>query len=192
VETCPHYLYFAAEAIPDGATQFKCAPPIRAAFHRDRLWQGLQTGDLDLIATDHSPCTSDLKHLESGNFQTAWGGISSVSLALPAIWSKARLRNISISEVVPWMCEQPAMLSGLYSRKGRLAVGLDADIAIFSPDRSWYVTPESLHFRNKVSPYLGERFTGQVKATFLRGELVYEDGRFPASAKGQECRVGNT
>ena len=190
VETCPHYLYFSAESISDGATQFKCAPPIRAAFNRDRLWQALREGDVDLIATDHSPCTLDLKHMESGNFQTAWGGIASVSLALSAVWSEARLRDFSISEVVRWLCEQPAALSGLTSRKGRLAVGLDADITIFNPDSSWHVTPESLHFRNKVSPYLGERFTGQVKATFLRGELVYEDGRFPAPPRGQEYRVG--
>jgi allantoinase len=192
VETCPHYLYFAAETIPDGATQFKCAPPIRAAFHRDRLWQALRDGDIDLIATDHSPCTSDLKNLDTGNFQTAWGGISSVSLALSAIWNKARQQDISMAEVVRWMCEQPAALSGLANRKGRLAVGADADFVIFNPDRGWHVTPESLHFRNKVSPYLGEHFTGQVKATFLRGKLIYEEGRFPTSPNGQECRVGKT
>jgi len=192
IETCPHYLYFAAETIPDGATQFKCAPPIRAAFNRDRLWQALRDRDIDLIATDHSPCTSDLKHLDSGNFQTAWGGIASVSLALSAVWSKARQQEISISEVVRWMCEQPAALGGLANRKGRIAVGADSDFAVFNPDRPWHVTPESLHFRNKVSPYLGERFTGQVRATFLRGALVYEEGRFPAPPAGKECRVGKT
>jgi allantoinase len=190
VETCPHYLYFAAESIPDGATQYKCAPPIRAGFHRDCLWQALRNGEIDLIATDHSPCPAELKHLDTGNFQAAWGGISSVSLALAAIWTKAQLHEISISEVVRWMCEQPALLSGLSTRKGRIAVGADADITVFNPDRTWRVTEELLHFRNKVSPYLGERFTGQVKATFLRGELVYEDGRFPAAPAGQECTVG--
>ena len=189
VETCPHYLYFSAECIPDGATQYKCAPPIRAAFHRDLLWQALRDGDIDMIATDHSPCPIELKQLDSGNFKTAWGGISSVSLALSAVWTKGRQYGISIGEIVRWMCEQPAVLCGLAGRKGRIAIGADADFAIFDADRPWQVTEEQLHFRNKVSPYLGERFTGRVKATFLRGELIYQEGRFPAPPEGRECRV---
>ncbi len=189
VETCPHYLYFSAESIPDGATQFKCAPPIRAAFHSRLLWQALHDGEIDMIATDHSPCPLELKQLPTGNFKTAWGGISSVSLALSAVWTKARLADISISEIVKWMCEQPAVLSGLSNRKGRIAVGMDADITIFDPDRTWHVTESQLHFRNKISPYLGERLTGQVKATLLRGQLVYENGRFPAAPAGRECRT---
>jgi allantoinase len=192
VETCPHYLYFSAESIPDGATQFKCAPPIRAEFHRNQLWQALRDGDIDMIATDHSPCPVELKQLATGNFQTAWGGIASVSLALSAIWTKARLFEISISEIVKWMCEQPAVLAGLSGRKGRLTVGADADITIFDSERIWHVTESQLHFRNKISPYLGEHLTGQVKATFVRGEIVYEDGRFPAMPAGRECRVGTT
>jgi allantoinase len=188
VETCPHYLYFAAEGIPEGATQFKCAPPIRAAFHRARLWQALKEGDIDLIATDHSPCPIGLKRLDTGNFQTAWGGIASVSLALAAVWTKARGQEISISQIARWMCEQPAALSGLAGRKGRIAVGADADLTIFDPDRAWQVTEDSLHFRNKISPYLGEHLTGQVKATFVRGELVYDNGRFPAVPAGRECK----
>jgi len=190
VETCPHYLYFSAESIPDGATQFKCAPPIRAEFHRTQLWQALRAGDIDLIATDHSPCPVALKHLTTGNFQTAWGGIASVSLALSAIWTKARFFEISISEIVKWMCEQPAVLGGLSGRKGSIAVGSDADITIFDPDRTWHVTESQLHFRNKISPYLGEHFAGQVKATFVRGEIVYEDGRFPVEPAGRECIAG--
>jgi allantoinase len=189
VETCPHYLYFSAESIPDGATQFKCAPPIRAAFHRHLLWQALRDGDIDMIATDHSPCPLERKQLPSGNFQTAWGGIASVSLALSAIWTKARLADICIAEIVKWMCEKPAVLSGLSDRKGRIAVGMDADITIFDPDRAWHVTENQLHFRNKISPYLGERLTGQVRATFVRGEIVYENGRFPATPAGRECRA---
>jgi allantoinase len=188
VETCPHYLYFSAESIPDGATQYKCAPPIRAAFHRDLLWQALRDGDIDMIATDHSPCPAELKHLDTGNFRTAWGGIASVSLALSAVWTKARQFGISIPEVVRWMCEKPAALCGLSARKGRIAVGADGDVTIFDPNRQWHVTEEQLHFRNKISPYLGERFMGRVKATFLRGELVYDDGRFPAQPAGRECR----
>ncbi len=187
VETCPHYLYFSAESVPDGATQFKCAPPIRADFHRRLLWQALQESDIDMIATDHSPCMADLKQLPTGNFQTAWGGISSVSLALSAIWTKARLAGIGIAEVVKWLCEQPAALGGLSGQKGCLAVGADADFAIFDPDRAWQVTENHLHFRHKISPYLGERFTGQVKATFVRGQIVYDNGRFPAAPAGREC-----
>ncbi len=189
VETCPHYLYFSAECIPDGATQFKCAPPIRAAFHSRLLWQGLRDGEIDMIATDHSPCPPELKQLSTGNFQTAWGGISSVSLALSAIWTKARLADISIFEIVKWMCEKPAVLSGVSDRKGRIDVGMDADVTIFDPERAWHVTESQLHFRNKVSPYLGERFTGQVRATFVRGQIVYETGRFPTTPSGRECRA---
>ena len=188
-ETCPHYLYFAAESIPDGATQFKCAPPIRAAFHQDLLWGALRCGDIDLIATDHSPSTKELKRLDTGDFQSAWGGIASVSLALPAIWTKARARKVSISQIVHWMSEQPAVLAGLAARKGRIAIGADADFTVFDPDHQWQVTEDRLHFRNKISPYLGQHFTGQVKATLLRGELVYDNGRFPASPSGVECRV---
>lgn len=184
VETCPHYLSFDAESIPDGATQVKCAPPIRAAFHQDRLWQALRDRDIDLIATDHSPCPPPLKQLETGDFFKAWGGISSVSVALAAIWSKKRA---SISEIVRWMCEKPADLAGI--AKGRIAVGADADIAVFDADREWTVTEDRLYFRNKISPYLGQHFTGQVKATFVRGRLVYDDGRFPAEPAGRECRV---
>ena len=184
VETCPHYLCFDAESVPDGATQFKCAPPVRAAFHQDRLWQALRDGDIDLIVTDHSPCPPELKQMETGNFFKAWGGISSVSLALSAIWSKQRA---SISEIVRWMCEKPAALAGL--AKGRITVGADADIAVFDPDREWTVTEDRLYFRNKISPYLGRRFVGQVKATFVRGRLVYDDGRFAAEPAGRECKV---
>jgi len=190
VETCPHYLYFSAESIPDGATQFKCAPPIRASFHRDRLWEALRDGDIDMIATDHSPCPIELKQLATGDFQTAWGGISSVSLALAAIWTKGQSYEISISDIVRWMCEQPAALCGLTSRKGRIAIGADADLTIFDPDRYWRVTEDHLHFRNKVSPYLCEHFTGKVRATFVRGELVYRDSQFPSSPAGHECTLG--
>ena len=185
VETCPHYLYFDAESIPEGATQFKCAPPIRAGFHRDRLWQALRDGDIDLIATDHSPCPPALKKLETGDFFQAWGGIASVSVALSAIWTKERP---DISRIARWMCEEPAKLAGL-KNKGRIAVGMDADLTVFDGDRQWTVTEDRLYFRNKISPYLGQHLTGQVKATFVRGQLVYDDGRFPSQPCGRECRV---
>lgn len=187
VETCPHYLYFDAESIPDGATQFKCAPPIRAAFHRERLWRALRDGDIDLIVTDHSPCPPAMKRLDTGDFFQAWGGIASVSLALPAVWTKASVLGLGIREVVRWMCERPARLAGL--AKGSIQVGAEADLAIFDPDVSWTVREEDLHFRHKISPYLGERFKGKVTATFLRGQLIYQEGRFPHPASGRECRV---
>ncbi len=187
VETCPHYLYFDAESIADGATQFKCAPPIRAGFHRDRLWQALRDGEIDLIATDHSPCPPVMKKLDTGDFFQAWGGIASVSLALSAVWTKADALGIGIGEVVRWMGEKPAQLAGL--AKGRIQAGADADIAIFDPERDWTVTEQDFYFRNKISPYLGERLCGKVTTTFLRGQLIYEDGQFPAQPAGRECRV---
>jgi allantoinase len=189
IETCPHYLCFEAASIADGATQFKCAPPIRDAFHQDALWQALLDGDIDLIATDHSPCPPALKRPDTGDFLKAWGGIASVSLALSAMWTKARSRQISISQIVRWMCERPAILAGLASSKGRLAVGVDADLTIFDSERQWEVTEDRLHFRNKISPYLGQHLTGQVKATYVRGELVYQDGHFLTQPSGRECKV---
>ncbi len=134
VETCPHYLHLAAEEIEDGATQYKCAPPIRGRQNREALWQGLRDGVIDLIATDHSPCPPAMKHLDRGDFRTAWGGISSVSLALPVVWTEARQRGFSLTDIARWMAERPAELAGLQETKGRLAAGLDADFAVFDPE----------------------------------------------------------
>lgn len=170
VETCPHYLYFAAEDIPDGATQFKCAPPIREASNRELLWNGLRDGLIDLIATDHSPCPPQMK---SGDFFSAWGGIASLSLALPVIWTAAKRRGFTISDIVRRMSEKTADLAGLGSRKGRIAPGYDADFVVFDPDESFVVTPADLHFRHPVTPYLGERLEGRVKMTFRRGTRVF-------------------
>jgi len=185
VETCPHYLYFAAEEIPDGATQFKCAPPIRSFKTRDALWNALNTGVLDMIATDHSPCPPALKRPEIGSFAQAWGGIASLSLALSAMHTK----HPDITDLVRWMCTKPAALAGLQSRKGSLAPGLDADFTVFNPDAEFTVTPDILHFRHPVTPYLGQRLKGRVEQTFLRGECVYKDGQFPVAPSGRECTV---
>jgi allantoinase len=186
VETCPHYLHFCAEEIPDGATLCKCAPPIRSRENRERLWQGLKDGIIDLVATDHSPCPPAMKRLDEGSFKTAWGGISSVSLALPVVWTEASHRGFALTDLTRWMCEEPARLAGCSARKGRIAEGFDADFVIFEPEAEFVVTKDRLHYRHPVSPYLGEKLRGVVKATYLRGRCVFADGQFCGGARGRE------
>jgi allantoinase len=169
-ETCPHYLYFAAEDIADGATQFKCAPPIRDAANRELLWEGLADGTLDLIATDHSPCSLSMK---LGDFDTAWGGISSLSVALPVVWTAARTRGFNLQDVCRWMCQSPAGLTSLNERKGQIAPGYDADFCVFDPNKVWTVTADRLHFRHASSPYIGAQLAGEVKQVFARGEVKH-------------------
>lgn len=188
-ETCPHYLYFHAEAIPDGATEFKCAPPIRELETQNALWEALRSGLIDLVATDHSPCPPAMKKFETGDFAAAWGGIASLSLALPVMYSAARKRNFSMCEIAKWMAERPARLAGLKNKKGRIAVGCDADFVVFAPDSPFEVTRERLHFRHAVTPYLGQMLAGQVERTYLRGECIYADGKFCGTPGGRECRV---
>jgi allantoinase len=188
VETCPHYLHFCAEEIPDGATLFKCAPPIRSRDNREKLWQGLKDGIIDLVATDHSPCPPAMKRLDEGSFKTAWGGISSLSLALPVIWTEASRRGFTWTDLTRWMCEEPARLAGCATRKGRIAEGFDADFVIFEPEAEFVVTEDRLYYRHPVSPYLGERLRGVVKATYLRGQCVFTDGQFCGGARGREIR----
>ena len=171
VETCPHYLSFEAAGVADGATQYKCCPPIRDAGNRERLWTALADGDVDVVVSDHSPCTPDLKRLDVGDFGLAWGGISSLQLGLPAVWTGARARGHGLTDVVRWMAEGPARLVGL-PQKGRLEVGADADLCVFAPDESWVVDPALLHHRNPVTPYAGRALTGVVRSTWLRGERV--------------------
>ncbi len=189
VETCPHYLYFNAEMIPDGGTQFKCAPPIRSALNQARLWEALRSGQIDMIATDHSPCPPELKRFETGDFRRAWGGISSLSASLPAIWTRARERGFRITDVIRWMAEQPAKLAGFDGIKGCIAPGYDADLIVFDPDAEFVVGPDDLHFRHPCSPYLGERLKGKVQSTLLRGEVVYQHGTFGVTAIGTELTV---
>ena len=175
-ETCPHYLTFDAGSIPDGATQFKCCPPIRDAANRDRLWQGLADGVVDLVASDHSPCPPRLKRPDSGDFGAAWGGIASLQLSLPAVWTAARGRGHGPADLARWMAERPAALAGL-AGKGRIAPGADADFCVFAPDETFLVDPERLHHRHPVTPYAGLRLAGVVRSTWLRGREV--DGREP-------------
>jgi len=166
VETCPHYLTFAAEEVPDGATAFKCCPPIREAAHREALWAALVDGDIDLVVSDHSPCTPELKRLDDGDFGQAWGGIASVQVSLPVVWTGARARGIGLDQVVRWMAEGPARLAGLPG-KGAIAVGRDADLVAFAPDARWRVG--ELHHRNPVTPYADRELVGAVRRTWLRG-----------------------
>jgi allantoinase len=167
VETCPHYLTFAAEEVPDGATAFKCCPPIREKGHREALWAALTDGDVDLVVSDHSPCTPDLKRLDDGDFGAAWGGIASLQVALPTVWTGARARGIALDRIVHWMAAAPARLAGL-SGKGAIAVGKDADLVAFAPEERW--TVGDLEHRNPVTPYAGRSLVGAVRRTWLRGE----------------------
>ncbi len=168
VETCPHYLSFVAGEIPDGATQFKCCPPIREADNREQLWAALAAGDIDLVVSDHSPCTAELKHLDTGDFGAAWGGIASLEVGLPAVWTHASQRGHDLSDVVRWMASAPADQTGLH-RKGRIAVGADADFCVFAPDETIVVDAARLQHKNKVSAYDGLSLRGAVRSTWLRG-----------------------
>ncbi|GKV71063.1 allantoinase AllB [Pseudarthrobacter sp. NCCP-2145] len=176
VETCPHYLTLMAEEIPDGATAYKCCPPIREASNRELLWQGLLDGTIDCIVSDHSPSTLDLKDLENGDFAVAWGGVSSLQLGLSLIWTEARHRGIPLEQVASWMGEKPAALARL-STKGQLALGYDADFAVFAPDEAFVVDVSKLKHKNPITPYDGKALSGVVRKTFLRGAVV--DGQTP-------------
>ena len=189
VETCPHYLYFAAETIGDGNTLLKCAPPIRSDANRRALWAGLRDGTIDLIASDHSPCPPEMKGLEAGSFREAWGGIASLSLELSVVWTKAVENGFGLEDLARWMAGKPARLAGIAERKGRIAAGCDADLIVFSPDMGFTVSEDELYFRHRVSPYGGERLRGKVRQTYVRGQLIFDEGRFPGEPIGREVLV---
>jgi allantoinase len=174
VETCPHYLTFAGEEIPDGATAFKCAPPIRSRENRERLWRALESGDIDLVATDHSPAPPALKRLDDGNFLEAWGGIASLQLALPVMWTAASQRGIGLDRLALWLSTRPAELAGLSATKGAIAVGRDADLIVWDPDAEWRVDARALHHRHPVTPYDGCSVRGRVVTTMVRGVTVFD------------------
>jgi allantoinase len=174
-ETCPHYLSLDAAAIPDGATQFKCCPPIRERANQDRLWTGLADGDLDMVVSDHSPCPVELKRLDTGDFGQAWGGVASVQLSLAVVWTAARARRHTLVDVTRWMARRPADRVGL-AGKGRIGVGADADLVVFAPDEEFVVDPQRLRHRHPVSAYAGQCLTGVVRQTWLRGERIELDG----------------
>jgi allantoinase len=189
VETCPHYLRLTAEIIPKGATLFKCAPPIRCRENCKRLWQALRDGTIDFVATDHSPCPPEMKRLAEGNFRSAWGGIASLSVALPVMHTEASKRGFALTDIARWMAEGPAKLASCEMRKGRIAEGYDADLVVFDPESEFVVSADRLHYHHLVSPYLGEKLRGVVRATYLRGRLVFKDGEFPGEPAGRECRA---
>ncbi|MFE6971044.1 allantoinase AllB [Isoptericola sp. NPDC057653] len=174
VETCPHYLSLDADHVPDGATAYKCCPPIREQDNQDRLWQGLRDGLIDIVVTDHSPATAELKQPASGDFAEAWGGVASLQLGLAVVWTEARRRGVPLAQVVGWMSAGPAALVGL-ERKGGIAVGKDADLAVFAPDATFVVDPTRLHHKNPVTPYAGRDLTGVVRRTLLRGRDVGDE-----------------
>jgi allantoinase len=186
-ETCTHYLTFEAERIRDGATEYKCAPPIRGATNRAGLWEALGRGAIDAVVSDHSPCVPELK---AGSFLEAWGGIASLELGLRAVWTEARMRGHSLSDVARWMSAGPAGLAGL-ERKGSIAPGMDADLVLFDPDAGAEVVPTELHQHHPVTPYAGRRLDGRVAATYVRGVEVFSNGAFPVPPSGRLLRRGS-
>jgi allantoinase len=184
VETCPHYLLLAAEAVPDGRTEYKCAPPIREEQNRQRLWDALGRGEIDFVVSDHSPCTPALKLPQEGDFMRAWGGIASLQLGLSLIWTEASGRGFGFSDLARWMCERPSRLAGLSHRKGRIEVGLDADLVVWDPDASFVVEASMLRHRHPVTPYLGRTLRGAVKTTILRGQTIFQRGALEGRPAG--------
>ena len=174
VETCPHYLYFAAEEIPDRDTRYKCAPPIRERAHRERLWQALRDGLIDTIGSDHSPAPPGMKQLDTGDLSKAWGGIASLQVSLAAVWTRAREHGATLPQVAQWMSARPAKLVGLDGKKGTIAAGCDADLVVFDPDAEETVVGKALHHRHKATPYDGAKLRGRVVTTYLRGKPVGE------------------
>ena len=177
VETCPHYLHFAAEDIPDGATEFKCCPPVRERENREALWEALRDGTIDFVVSDHSPCPPDMKLREQGDFMKAWGGISSLQLRLPIMWTETSARGFAIEDLTKWLCRAPAQQVGL-NLKGVIEDGNDADIVIWNPDKQFTVEPSMIEHRHKLTPYNGETLRGAVEKTFVRGQMVYDGGAF--------------
>jgi allantoinase len=189
VETCPHYLHFAAEDIADGTTLLKCAPPIRSKANQDALWQGLRDGTIDMVVTDHSPCPPAMKCAETGRFDHAWGGIASLSVALSAMYTECRKRGFTLNHLVRWMSTKPATLAGISDQAGALEVGREANFIVFDTEATHTVASDKLHYRHAISPYMGETLRGVVKATYLRGEPVYRAGSFVTTPSGRELAL---
>ena len=178
VETCPHYLSLCAEEIPEGATQYKCAPPIREKANQDALWGGLTTGIIDFIVSDHSPCTPGLKLLELGSFMKAWGGIASLQFSLPVVWTEMHRRGLPIEMIPKLMCERTANFAGLGASKGKIQVGMDADLTVWDPEATFMLTREMVKHKHPLTPYEGRTLNGKVNTTFLRGQKIYDQGVF--------------
>ena len=187
-ETCPHYLHFTAETVPEGATEFKCCPPIREETNREELWDGLRDGTIGFVVSDHSPCPGEMKLRESGDFMKAWGGIASLQLRLPVVWTEARRRGFSLEDMARWLCANPARQVSFAPQKGSIAAGSDADLVIWNPVEQFKVAATSLHHRHKITPYDGEVLNGVVQKTFLRGRLIYDAGHFVDKPSGHMLR----
>lgn len=185
VETCPQYLYFQAEDIPDGATAFKCAPPIRESKNNEQLWKALQSDTIDFVVTDHSPAPPNLKELDSGDFQKAWGGIAGLQFSLPVMWTKARMHGGSVLQISDWMSKKVATFLKMDHRKGKIAKGYDADLVVWNPEASFKVATADIFHRHKVTPYLGEELFGKVETTFVNGIKVFHQGKFEHLDAGQ-------
>jgi allantoinase len=186
VETCPHYLTFAAEEIPDGDTRFKCAPPIRERENREKLWAGLKDQTIKIVVSDHSPCVPDLKFIDQGDLKKAWGGVSSLQFRLPAVWTEASKRGFTLENLTDWLCVQPANFLGLGDRKGKLAKGYDADVVIWDSAALTSFNADNIHHKNKETPYEGRELRGLVRKTYLRGRKIYDNGKITIPASGQQ------
>ncbi len=196
VETCPHYLVLSNIQVkafePESEqTLFKCCPPIREEENRQRLWRGLLEGDIDMVVSDHSPCTPALKGFGRNDFAAAWGGISSLQFTLPLLWTEGQKHGAKLSQLARWLCAAPAQMAGLGQRKGQIAAGFDADFAIFDPKQKWRVTHAGTHHRHKHSPYQGRELAGKVVETVLRGQTIYRDGKFAGGTRGAFLLKGN-
>jgi len=189
-ETCPHYLFFASGSIQSGWTAYKCAPPIRDSQNKKKLWTALGKSAIDFVVSDHSPSPPALKCLDTGNFFKAWGGINSLQLGLPVMWTSLSGRNYSFERLVRWMCSGPARLAGLEKHKGTIAPGYDADIVIWNPEKRFVLRPQMLHNRHQLTPYAHRPLRGEVETTFLRGEMIYDRGRFLGPPRGAMLRRG--
>ena len=191
VETCPHYLHFAAEEIPDGDPRYKCAPPLRERENRERLRAALRDGLIDTIGSDHSPSPPEMKHLDSGDLRQAWGGIASLQLTLPIIWTMAaHWPGTTLLNLAIWLSHAPAQLVGLGSCKGLLAAGYDADFVVFDSDTEFTVAGAMLHHRHRVTPYEGQRLRGRVVQTVLRGRTIFADNSHQGDRAGHTLRRG--
>ncbi|HEX8141120.1 MAG TPA: allantoinase AllB [Pyrinomonadaceae bacterium] len=191
LETCPHYLSFAAEDVPEGATEFKCCPPIRERENREKLWAALAEGLIDMVVSDHSPCPPEMKRKDTGDFMQAWGGISSLQLRLPVMWTHMRERGQTINHLVEWMAMAPARLVGLDGRKGAIRVGCDADIVIWNGEADFRVEPSMIEHRHKLTPYAGLKLYGVVEETYLRGVKVYDRGQIASVPGGALLKRGD-
>lgn len=190
-ESCPHYLTLFAENIPDGKTLFKCCPPIRELDNREQLWQGLADGTISFVVSDHSPCTPTLKHIDTGDIENAWGGISSLQFGLSIIWTEAKKRGFDLAKVVNWMATEPANFAGLGHRKGKIARGYDADLVLFDSEKNYCIESKLIKYRHKITPYEGRIVTGMVTRTYVRGEIIYKDNKLIGKPIGKPILATN-